>query len=173
MLRARNLPVARYGPRNTCYGQVGHNGARNGARNSPVREEMARQRRREKMEREVMAAARTQFLLSQPRLPGQLPVQPRPKGRPPKGATWDEQTGQYVMADGQPHQWDSTQYMRDYMRDWVAAIKKDDPVRHQKMKDHHAKSMREARKRIREEDPELAKKIREDDAKAKRKARSK
>ena len=36
VLRARNLPVARYGPRNTCYGQVGHNGARNGARNSPV-----------------------------------------------------------------------------------------------------------------------------------------
>ena len=36
VLRARNLPVARYGPRNTCYGQVGRNGARNGARNSPV-----------------------------------------------------------------------------------------------------------------------------------------
>ena len=117
-------------------------------------------------------APNAQFLLAQPRLP-QPAQKDRPRGRPPKGATWDEQTGQYRKADGQPHQWDSTNGQSQYVRDWVAAIKKDDPVRHQKMMDRHAKRMREARKRIREEDPELAKKIREDNAKAKRKARSK
>ena len=117
-------------------------------------------------------APNAQFLRAQPRLP-QPAQKDRPRGRPPKGATWDEQTGQYRKADGQPHQWDSTNGHAQYVRDWVAAIKKDDPVRHQKMKDRHAKRLREARKRIREEDPELAKKIREDNAKAKRKARSK